>query len=868
MRNRKYLYSGLRVIATFILIVFLVSCEDEDDINNLSNKIEFKDFITSDVSFKTAQVSSKIPDNYGVEITQFGHCWSLESNPDINDSISVFQEYSTNTFVSELNGLKHNSTYYIRVYFKFGDIISYSEEITFKTLEIKLPTLTTKEISKLRAKTVESGGEVESNNGGEVLARGVCWSKSNNPTISDSVTVDSLGIGVFESSIKNLELDTKYYIRAYATNEVGTVFGNEISFTTKDGIPEISTLEITNLTAIAAESGISTTNDGGLDILEKGICYNKSGSPILKDSIFYGGLGVDSYHAVLEDLSVNTTYYIRSFAINEIDTTYGNELIFTTKDGIPEISTLEITNLTVVGAKSGINISNDGGLDIIEKGVCYNMRGFPTIKDNVIYGGSGIGNYDATLENLDINTTYYIRSFAINELDTTYGNEFIFTTKDGILDVSTFDISDIRSTTAKCGGEVLDDEGLSITERGICWNQSGSPTISEQIIIDGDGIGSFESNIENLDISTNYYVRAYAKNEIGVSYGDEVSFTTHDGTPIIYKSIKKINPANAIINIQIIDDYSSITEAGILWGNSSPVTDTDNKIIAGSSVGDYDVDITGLQHGQKYFIKGYAENSIGKTYTEEFEFTTTEYIDGIEFAFVEGGTFIMGDNNGETNEKPEHNVTLSSYKISSYEITNIQYCDFLNSINVGSDGTLDGLIYLASSGTYIEYVDNNFISTESFEQYPATGMSWDAAKIYCEWLGGRLPTEAEWEYAAKGGIYNGDNYVYSGSNNIDDVGWYDSNSDGWPTKVGLKSPNQLGIYDMTGNVWEWCFDWLDLYDGEDQVNPIGPSNIYNGIKVDRGGSAFYSNPVDVEYRDGRSPVGSPKDIGIRVVIPE
>ena len=199
-------------------------------------------------------------------------------------------------------------------------------------------------------------------------------------------------------------------------------------------------------------------------------------------------------------------------------------------------------------------------------------------------------------------------------------------------------------------------------------------------------------------------------------------------------------------------------------------------------------------------------------------------VNGVEFIFVKGGTFEMGDRkeDGYEEERPVHTVTLSDYYISKHEITFHQY-------DVFCDSTARDKPY-----------DNNWGRGDR----PVINVSYYDAKSFCDWMSRttgraiRLPTEAEWEYAARGGDQS-QGFLYSGSNDVDSVAWHTNNS-GWKTHpVGTKKANELGLYDMSGNVWEWCWDLYDAhyYGVSPEFNPKGPAHRIDrwDYRVIRGG---------------------------------
>jgi uncharacterized protein (TIGR02145 family) len=194
------------------------------------------------------------------------------------------------------------------------------------------------------------------------------------------------------------------------------------------------------------------------------------------------------------------------------------------KTGLASITTSAISNITSNSAQTGGNITDDGGSSITKRGVCWGLHAAPTVADSITSDGSGGGSFVSNVSGLSANATYYVRAYVINASGTAYGEEVSFKTQAGLATVTTTPVVDIVALSAKSGGNISNDGGASITARGVVWSTNPNPTIANFKTTDGAGTGTFTSVLSPLASQTTYYVRAYATNSYGTSYGAQVQF--------------------------------------------------------------------------------------------------------------------------------------------------------------------------------------------------------------------------------------------------------------------------------------------------------------------------------------------------------
>ena len=550
--------------------------------------------------------------------------WGLTTSYENTENLGVG---GAGIFQADIEDLLIGETYYFRACGTNSAGTMCGEQMQFTT-QISKPRVVTYSAESITETSAIVSGEVTSSGGLTVTDRGICFSEVNsNPTIDDDCESSGSGIGSFNVSKEDLSPGNTYYARAYAVNSEGVGYGVSINFNTLIAFPEITTIDISNITGISADSGGNVTSEGGGQVSIKGVCYNKTGTPTIDNDCTNDGLGYGSFISEIEGLRGGTTYYVRAYATNERGTSYGEEKTFDTLISPPYVTTTEPYNAGIFNAWSGGNVLDDGGGTVSSRGICWSSYGLPDLSDDCEGSGSGTGEFTIEMTDLLRGTVYSVRAYAENEEGLSWGDVYNFVTGITLPELTTTVVNNINHNSALSGGNITEDGGGSILARGVCVSLYTGPKLGDDCTNDGTGDGTYISDIIGLFGSTNYYVRAYATNELGTRYGQQEEFsTTPSVTPTVdTTTVDQIGHYDARSGGTITDNGGApIIKKGVCWSEftSTPEVGVDDCTDDGDGPNSYTSNIINLDPGRDYYVRAYAENSVGIGYDEAITFTS------------------------------------------------------------------------------------------------------------------------------------------------------------------------------------------------------------------------------------------------------
>lgn len=622
----------------------------------------------------SAVISSDIILDGGNEVLERGVCWNTKPKPLITNN-KVVNSSGSNSFETSISNLIPSSTYYVRSYAVNSLGAGYGQEIILRTLDIKPailennciePSLIGYDEATLNINVIDNGLSLNLETGIIIgltpKSSELTYNNSNTQTIKSSL----ISTGKVSLYINNLSVNTNYYYVAYAKNESGISYSPICTFKTLDYTPPklnqtcITASNIgTNLATITSE----VINDGGIKTIEKGFIFSTSNQYLTyqnpnSQTVISSETIKGKYSFVLTKLKAKTKYYYIPYAKNSKGISYGSQCDFITEDyAKPQLysSCIDATDLTRNSVKIYGNITDDGGDSTLEKGFIYarnsDLMYIRGGANTLVSSGKGKGPYSFVINNLNSNTDYYYRSYALNETgNLVYGPLCRFTTN--IYDLPTINsdclLPSLDFTSATISGNLISwggaDSDYNYIQKGVIWASnlseiSGANPTGQIIMAGGYNTGIFNITIPNLTNGTTYYYRVFAKNRFGIAFGPTCTFTTNKySVPSFDQTC--INPTN--ISNYNATIYASIKSSdGITYSrgflvskSSSPsVLDITNVNTIGTSGEQISSNIMSLTLSSNngfltpattFYYRAYLTNSVGTGYGPICSFTTLD----------------------------------------------------------------------------------------------------------------------------------------------------------------------------------------------------------------------------------------------------
>ncbi len=472
--------------------------------------------------------------NNSVWSVNFDYSTDLSYDSSVSATPATVDGNSDTPVSADITGLTPNTLYNYRARVYSGAFNYSSSSMTFTTLQGQ--SVTTDAASSVGGTTATVNGTVNANTYATAVTfefgldtgYGKTVNAAQGPVAGSTDTAVS-------AALTDLIPGTTYHYRATGRSTQGTVSGADMTFTTSAAPPTAVTDAATGVTNTGAtlHGTVNARNDATTVTFEYGLT-TAYGTTVTADQSPVTGTTNTAVSKSITGLTAETTYHYRVVAQNSSGTTFGADMTFFTGIMPPIATTGQATAIGPDGATlhGTANARNASTTVTFEYGETTGYGRSATASPSPVSGSADTA-VSVAIDLLNANTIYHYRVCAVNAAGTTYGTDMTFTTNlAGTPTVTTADVTDISGSTATGGGTVIDEGDTPVITRGVCWKTSSAPTIADSTTSDGTGSGGFTSSLTDLTPLTTYYVRAYATNAAGTAYGEEVQFTTIDGTGV------------------------------------------------------------------------------------------------------------------------------------------------------------------------------------------------------------------------------------------------------------------------------------------------------------------------------------------------
>lgn len=622
---------------------------DVKEVNPPGVSVENADEVTYDSALLNGTVFSVGSSG----IIRHGFCYDkareFDSSPMTRDLGPCSAPYS---FQVRITGLIPDTKYYYRSFAENLDGISYSSEILeFKTSsKPTLPEVVTGSVKDISSENASVSSSLTSlGNLDSVKSHGHVWSAGRIPDLNDYDGIDDLKesyvLKEFTSNMTSLTHGTEYYVRAYAVNQIGTSYGDVVRFTTETiQLPVVTTDVLSYIYEECIRVYSSAVGEG---ISSFGYVYSTSPSPTIENAEVVAADGSpEDFQALISGLKTNTTYYIRAYATNAAGTSYGEELEARTMRYKPRMSSPHVAEgwITCNSTYCQGIVSDARDHILVEAGFCWSEKEYinpeaegDLMRVSAYWDDNHSDSFDyvffADIKGLQPDTQYYICAYVKN-----LEGEIFYSDVTSIRTLEPIDPPVISSGTAETssddmiyvyGASASASNGI-ISDYGFVYSTTHMPTIFDCDLSNVEVIGNadeFKAYIRGLESYTKYYIRAFASNEGGIAYGEELEAVTARTAPVISCSIYGIDKTSATFNCSLsVSNGHIIEEAGFCWSSTNPNPDVFNaSSIIGTEIGAaaWQSYVSNLSEDTKYYVRAYVRNSEGAVfYSDVRSFTT------------------------------------------------------------------------------------------------------------------------------------------------------------------------------------------------------------------------------------------------------